>query len=96
MKAHDEKSKKEELTLYGFLSENILFSFSYTDNEERKEKWIKVTLPEKITIDKLIISGPYDIDKISFTFDCKINVNESQILNMYNHKKKEILVKNNN
>ena len=42
IRAHDEQSKLEEIKFYGFLGENIKFEYSYTDNKERKEKWLKV------------------------------------------------------
>ena len=48
-----------------------MFSYTYTDDKKRKEKWVKATFPAFIAIDKLILSGPYDIDNISFTFPNK-------------------------
>ena len=45
----------------------MLYGYSYTDNKERKEKWLKVFFPSEVeVVDKLVISGPYDIDNISF------------------------------
>ena len=92
IKAHDEKSKLEEINFYGFLGDKMLYGYSYTDNKERKEKWLKVFFPEVIKIDKLVISGPYDIDNISFTFNYKTNFDEEEIYYMYNYKSKEILI----
>lgn len=96
IKAHNEESKNEEISFIGSLSDKILYGYTYTDNKERKEKWLRVNFPEKIIIDKLIISGPYDIDNISFTFSYKINVDEKEIYYMYNHKKMDILIENEN
>lgn len=96
VKAHDEKSKKEKITFYGSLSDEIVYSYTFSDNEQKKEKWTKFTFPKKIVVDKLIISGPYDIDNISFIFGYKINVNENENYYLYNYKKKKILVENEN
>jgi hypothetical protein len=95
IRAHDEQSKSEEIKFYGFLGENIKFEYSYTDNKERKEKWLKVFFPSEVeVVDKLVISGPYDIDNISFTFLYKINVDEEENYYLYNHQKVEKLIEN--
>lgn len=95
IRAHDEQSKLEEIKFYGFLGENIKFEYSYTDNKERKEKWLKVFFPSEVeVVDKLVISGPYDIDNISFTFLYKINVDEEENYYLYNHQKVEKLIEN--
>ena len=95
IRAHDEQSKLEEIKFYGFLGENIKFEYSYTDNKERKEKWLKVFFPSEVeVVDKLVISGPYDIDNISFTFLYKIYVAEEENYYLYNHQKVEKLIEN--
>lgn len=94
IKAHDEKSKSQPILLYGYIGEKNLYSFSHTDNQERKEKWIKLIFPENISVDRLLIFGPYDIDNISFTFINHINVDQNEIYSMYNNKNIKILISN--
>ena len=48
--------------------------------------------PRITPINKLLISGPYDIDNISFTFPNK-KYDDSNLYNFYNYKYKEILIK---
>ena len=43
-------------------------------------------------IDKLIISGPYEIDNIGFTFHYGVNVDPNDIYYMYNYQKTEKLI----
>ena len=72
----------------------MVYSYTYTDNQKRKEKWLKVAFPETIIVDKLLISGTYDIDNISFNFPNNINVDTNEIYSMYNYRNIKILVKN--
>lgn len=94
IKAHNDDNT-EEIQFYGYLGEKIVFGYSYTDDKKGKDKWILVTFPEKITIDKFVISGPYDIDNISFTFQYEINADPYEVYYNYNHLKKADLVENN-
>ena len=94
IKAHNDDNT-EEIQFYGYLGEKLVFGYSYTDDKKGKEKWILVTFPEKITIDKFVISGPYDIDNISFTFQYKINADPYEVYYNYNHLKKADLIENN-
>jgi len=92
IKAHNEKSNSEEILFYGYLGEQIVFGYTFTDNEKRKQKWLKVFLSENILINKLVISGPYDIDNIQFIFNYETNVDEEEIYYMYNNKRVKKLV----
>ena len=94
IKGHDEYSKYEPINFYGYLEEQLVYSYTYTDNKKRYEKWLKVGFPDNIVVDKLMISGKYDIDNISFNFPSVINVDTNEIYNMYNYKNIKILVKN--
>ena len=94
IKAHYDDNT-EEMQFYGYLGEKVVFGYSYTDNKKGKDKWILVTFPEKITIDKLVLSGPYDIDNISFTFQYEVNADSYEVYYNYNHLKKADLVENN-
>ena len=94
IKAHDEKSKSEQIIFYGYLEDQLIYSYTYTDNQKRKEKWLKVTFPSIISADKLLIAGPYDIDNISFTFPNIINIDQNEVYSMYNYKNIKVLVSN--
>ena len=94
IKPHDEKSKLEEMRIFGYLEEKVVFGYSFSDKTKREQLWQKVVFPESIVIDKLVIFGPYDIDNISFTFHYQIYVNDKEIYYMYNDKKTEKLVNN--
>lgn len=92
IKAHDKNNKSEQIYFYGYIGDRVVFSYSYNDNKERKEKWLKVFFPMVTPINKLLISGPYDIDNISFTFPNK-KYHDSNLYNLYNYKNKKILIK---
>lgn len=92
IKAHNEKSKTKNIYFYGYVGNKIVYTYSYTDNKERKEKWLKVFFPVATPINRLLISGPYDIDNISFTFPNK-KYDDSNLYLMYNHKNIQTLVK---
>ena len=94
IKGHDEFSKYEPINFFGYLDDKLVYSYTYTDNKKRNEKWLKVGFPENIVVDKLMISGMYDIDNISFNFPNVINVDVNEIYSMYNYKNIKILVSN--
>ena len=94
IKGHSEFSKYEPINFLGYLEDNLVYSYTYIDNKERKEKWQKVGFPDNIAVDKLMISGDYDIDNISFNFPNVINVDTNKIYAMYNYKDIKILVSN--
>ena len=71
IKSHNKKNKSEQIYFYGYIGNKIVYSYSYNDNKERKEKWLKVFFPTSTLINTLIISGPYDIDNFSFTYPNK-------------------------
>ena len=93
LKAHNSKYN-EKIFFQGYLMEKLIYNYEYLDKQERKEKWLKVTFPEAIPIDKLLISGYYDIDNIYFTFPTIFNVDQNEIYNIYNHKNIKILISN--
>ena len=92
IKSHNKNNKSEQIYFYGYIGNKIVFSYSYNDNIKRKEKWLKVFFPSSYLINILIISGPYDIDNISFTFPDK-KYEDSNLYNNYNYKNKELLIK---
>ena len=94
IKGHDKYSKYEPINFYGYLNDQLVYSYTYTDNKKRKEKWLKVGFPDNIFVDKLLVSGTYDIDNISFHFPNSVNVDTNEIYSMYNYKNIKILVKN--
>ena len=91
IKAHEEKSKSKEVFFYGYVGNRLSFTYSYKDNKKRDEKWLKVLFPSVIPINSLIISGPYDIDNISFLFPNK-KYEDSNVYSMYNYKNIKILI----
>ena len=94
IKAHNERSKSEEILFYGYLGEQIVYGYTFTDNEKRKQKWLKVFLNDNILINKLVISGPYAIDNIQFIFNYETNVDEEEIYYIYNKKRIKKLIDN--
>ena len=91
IKAHNKKNKNEQIYFYGYVGNKIVYTYSYNDNKERKEKWLKVFFPTPTPINLLVISGPYDIDNVSFTFPNK-KYEDSNVYNMYNYKNKKTLI----
>jgi hypothetical protein len=71
IKAHDKKSRLKNIYFYGYAGNNVVYTYSYSDKQERREKWLKVIFTTLTPINKLLISGPYDIDNLSFTFPNK-------------------------
>ena len=65
-----------------------------TDNVQDYQKVYSDYNVETIIVDKLLISGTYDIDNISFNFPNNINVDTNEIYSMYNYRNIKILVKN--
>jgi hypothetical protein len=94
IRVHNKESKSEEIHFYGYLGDKILYGYSYTDKKDNDENWVFVTFPDVIIIDKLVISGPYDIDNISFTFQYEITTDSQEIFYMYNHLRIDDLVDN--
>lgn len=94
IRVHSEKAQSEEIHFYGYLGDKILYGYSYTDKKNSGENWIFVTFPEKISVDKLVISGPYDIDNISFTFEYEVNTDSNEIYYLYNYQRSEDLIDN--
>ena len=92
IKGHDEFSKYEPLNFFGYLDDKLIYGYTYTDNKKRNEKWLKVTFPELIVIDNLVVSGMYDIDNISFTFPNQINVDQNEVYSMYNYGTKSKII----
>ena len=82
IRVHNKESKSEEIHFYGYLGDKILYGYSYTDKKDNDENWVFVTFPDVIIIDKLVISGPYDIDNISFTFQYEITTDSQEIFYM--------------
>lgn len=87
IRAHTEENKSDNINFYGSLGNKIVYAYSYTDNSRKDRNWLKVMSHTNILADKLIISGPYDIDNIEFTFDYETNSEISDIINMNIEKK---------
>ena len=85
IKAQNEKSKSEPINFYGYIGNNLVYNYNYQDNKKRNEKWLKVYFPNPTPVNILVISGPFDIDNIFFTFLNK-KYDESNLYNLYNHK----------
>ena len=94
IKSHNKMNKNEKIFFQGFLKDELVFNYEYLDNKERQEKWIKVGFPDVISVDKLLISGYYDIDNLFFTLPNIFNVDQNEIYNMYNYKNIKMLVSN--
>ena len=94
IKPHNEKSKSENILFYGYMGQQLVYTYGYADKEKRRERWLKIVFPDQILINKLVISGPYDIDNISFSFSKKIEYDENEIYYMYNYKNIKTLVNN--
>ena len=91
IKAQNKKSKSEQINFYGYIGNKLVYNYNYQDNKERNEKWLKVYFPNHTPINILVISGPYDIDNIFFTFLNK-KYDESNLYNIYNHKSKQEII----
>ena len=92
IKPHDEKSKKESIYFFGYIGKQVVFSQNYSDNKKRNEKWLKVHFQSSIPINNLIISGPYDIDNLSFTFPHE-HYDYSNLYDIYGKNNKVKLIK---
>ena len=89
IKAHHKKSK---ISFYGYAGNRVVYTYSYTDDQVREEKWLRVNFPVETPINRLLIFGPYDIDNLSFTFP-DIKYDDSNLYYMYSHKNIKNLVK---
>ena len=95
IRAHNDQGDSEEIQFYGYQGDKVLYGYTYTDDKKNGDKWLLVTFPEKILADKLVISGPFDIDNISFTFKYEISTDFEDLYYMYNNQKVEELIDNN-
>lgn len=94
IKAHEKNNDSEKILFYGYVKEQLVYTYGFIDNQQRKEKWLKVIFPEKIAVDKLSISGNYDIDNISFSFPRLVEVDTNEIYSNYNYKNIKTLISN--
>ena len=94
IKAHNNEDKIEKINFYGYIGDKLIYGYTFTDDKKRKEKWLKVFFPERIKVNKLVITGPYDIDNICFTFDYNINLGENDVYYLYNYRIDNYLVDN--
>lgn len=92
VRAKDEDSKSESINFFGYIGDKIVFAYSHSDKTRKERNWLKVYSHSTIYVDKLIISGPYEIDNIHFTFSFDTNVDFSDILSMNDFKKEKKLV----
>ena len=90
IRPQNEKNKSEKINFYGYLGDKIVYGYSYSDNTRKENNWLKVFSHTNIPADKLIISGPYEIDNIHFTFYYETNVDYNDIFNMKKEDKKLI------
>jgi hypothetical protein len=94
IKPHEKSKESEKILFYGYIKEQLVYTYGYIDNQQRKEKWLKVVFPEKIAVDKISISGPYDIDNLSFSFPRLVEYDNNEIYNNYNYKNIKSLINN--
>ena len=87
IRAHAEENKSDNINFYGYLGNKIVYAYSYTDQSRKDRNWLKVLSHTNLLADKLIISGPYDIDNIEFTFEYETNIEISEIVSMNIDKK---------
>ena len=94
IRAKNENSKSEKLNFFGYFGEQIVYGYSFTDNDKNKKSgnWLKVTSNTFIPADKLVLSGPFEIDNIQFTFYYEPNVNFDDIYQMNSYKNKKNLI----
>jgi len=86
IRAKDEKSKSEKINFYGYVGDQIVYGYSYSDSSRKERNWLKVLSHTNIPADKLVISGPYEIDNIHFTFYYETNVDFNDIYDMNNYR----------
>ena len=82
IRAHKDENKYDNINFYGYLGNNIVYAYSYTDQSRKEKNWLKVLSHTNVYADKLIISGPYDIDNIEFKFEYETNVEIGEMINM--------------
>mgnify|MGYP006916265295 CR=1 FL=1 len=92
VRAHDEENKSDKINFFGYVGEQIVYGYSYSDKNRNEKNWIKVLSHTNIPTDKLVISGPYDIDNIEFTFYYETNVEVKDIIEMKNEKRGKLLI----
>jgi len=92
IRPHDDKSKKDFIYFFGYIGNKAVFTQSFIDNKKRNEKWLKVHFRNSIPINKLMISGPYDIDNLSFTFLNK-QYDDSNLFRIYKNNNAAKLIK---
>lgn len=86
------KKKEKEIQFYGYLGSKVVYGYTHSSKNNEDENWTFIAFPKKMIIDKLIISGPYEIDNIGFTFHYGVNVDPNDIYYMYNYQKTEKLI----
>ena len=92
VRAHNEENKSKTINFYGYVGEQIVYGYSYSDKNRNERNWIKVLSHINVPTDKLVISGPYDIDNIEFTFYYETNVEVKDIIEMKNEKRGKLLI----
>ena len=92
VRAHNEENKSKTINFYGYVGEQIVYGYSYSDKNRNERNWIKVLSHTNVPTDKLVISGPYDIDNIEFTFYYETNVEVKDIIEMKNEKRGKLLI----
>ncbi len=92
IRAKNEKSKSEKINFYGYVGEQIVYAYSYSDSSRKERNWLKVLSHTTIPADKLVISGPYEIDNIHFTFYYETNVDFNDIYDMNSYKTTKRLI----
>ena len=92
IRAQNEKSKSEKIHFFGYVEDKIVYGYSFTENNEKGRNWLKVTSHTVIPADKLVISGPFEIDNIQFTFYYETNVDFDDIYHMNYYKNKKNII----
>ena len=92
IRAQNEKSKSEKISFYGFVGEQIVYGYSYSDSSRKERNWLKVLSHTNIPADKLVISGPYEIDNLEFIFYYETNVDFNDIYDMKKNKMTKRLI----
>ena len=70
----------------------MVYALSFSDNDRKENTWLKILSHTSVPTDKLVISGPYNIDNIGFTFYYETNVNFDDIFDMNLYQKSKRLI----
>jgi hypothetical protein len=92
IRANTVEDKLNKINFYGYIGEQMVYALSFSDNDRKENTWLKILSHTSVPTDKLVVSGPYNIDNIGFTFYYETNVNFDDIFDMNLYQKSKRLI----